>query len=232
MKKDLCIICPTRYRPQVLLKMINSLINTQSKEVIKHIVVATDSDDKNQGLYQNIISDNISNKIFERKNITYYINEIYKDNINKYHNFMVINDDFEFKTKNWDLILTQKAQEGRVAFPRDGNQDGIVPTTFCIPSFILEVTGWLQLPTLTHLYGDMVWQAIMKKCNISGYCKDVLIEHNHFLYRKSDEDEIYQYTNSKEMYSRDQEAFRYWLNHEAYEDCERIQKAIERFKNG
>jgi hypothetical protein len=90
---------------------------------------------------------------------------------------------------------------------------------------IPKALGWIQLPGLTHLCGDMVWQTIGKSLNCLYYVPSVKIEHLHFLSGKASPDD-YKVSNSKEMYKKDNETFQKWLLHDSQEDIKKVQSAM------
>lgn len=144
-----------------------------------------------------------------------------------YKYYHVTNDDFVYKTPNWDVALMNLAGSYGIAYGDDLNGQHKLPTASVISGDIVRALGWLQLPTLHHLCGDCVWDYIGKKLKILHYNKAVIMEHEHFLYKKADKDETYEVTNSRDMYSKDNAAFRRWLETEANDDCEKIRKQME-----
>jgi len=226
-KMKLLIICPTRKRPKLLEKMLCSYNLMTDFSIDTTLVLLTDNDDNSINRKEIMKKHNclISNR--PRTTITKYINYIFETVNNEYDYFMVINDDMIFKTSAWNRVMLEIASKGMIAYPDDGNSKGVIPAAFMIPTFIAKAVGYLQMPTLIHLYGDIVWQTIMNKCNINGYCKDVLLEHNHPMFKKRDEDEVYKYTNSREMYSLDQASFREWLKEKSYDECQKVKLALQ-----
>lgn len=152
-----------------------------------------------------------------RKNITELINAV---NFDGYDFVTVTNDDFIFETDGWDQMLID-TMGGRAGFAYgfDGRNNHL-PTTCMISTSICRVLGWIQLPGLTHLCGDMVWMTLGNELGRLFYRRDVRITHNQ------KPDQVYEKTNSKEMYRRDGEVFRRWRNEKAFADVRRIREAV------
>lgn len=165
----------------------------------------------------------------EKQSITKLINKVNFDN---YKYISVTNDDFFYHTVGWDagLINVIESKKGYgIAFGCDGSGNKHLPTTAVMSSVIFKALGWVHLPTLDHLCGDMVWQYIGHKLDCLYHVPQVKIEHMHFLFNKSEKDEVYENTNSKEMYQKDNEAFRHWVRNDSIEDIKRIQSALDLF---
>ena len=195
MNKNL-VICPTLDRPDQLTKMVKSFYMTQTcSDLI--ILTAIGS-------------------------ITTLINSV---DVSKYQYVTITNDDFEFKTFDWDRLLIKSMKKPGFAYGFDGVNTKL-PTTCMIDIRIVKALGWIQLPELEHLCGDMVWSHIGQKLNNIYFNKNVSITHNHFLYNKAEKDAVYEKTNSREMYQSDNEAFRAWVRGRANDDIERVRLAL------
>lgn len=174
------------------------------------------------------VSDIIVNT--ERRSITGIINDIFKDNPG-YDFYHITNDDFVYKTDGWDLIFANllNFKGGGIAYGDDKMSKGI-PTAPFISREIAEAVGWLQMPTLKHLYGDTVWKYIGEKLNRLYYVKDVVIKHNHYMNNSAERDAVYERTNSTEMYRKDQAAYREWVKHEATNDINYVELEMSRLR--
>jgi len=139
-----------------------------------------------------------------------------------YTHVTITNDDFIFKTKGWDLRLMDSPG---FAYGFDGVNKHL-PTTCTISTRVTDALGWVQLPTLDHLCGDMVWSHIGQKLKIIKFCPDVIIEHNHYLFGKAEKDATYEKTNSVEQYRKDNKAFEIWVKGDAYYEIERVRRAL------
>ena len=219
----LLVICPTMKRTQKCKDMLDSLRKTQAGDVDVILGLEGNSDVLP---YAYLCEDYLCQaKIFHGDNITQIFNTIVKENLD-YDYYMPMNDDFFFETPGWDEKLIQAiGDKPGFAYPNDMINTNGLPTTMIIDASIVRTLGWLQLPTLTHLFGDSVWGTIGRGAQCMTYVKDVIIEHRHPIGGKVDPDEVYLKTNSKDMYSKDSMEFFKWLSNKAAFDIETVKKS-------
>lgn len=226
MNKKILVICPTRGRPRQFSEMIDSFLTTSK---ISDLVVAVDNDDPNLAEYEQLTKYRAELIVSPRDTITNLINRIAMAKLNDYKYFSATNDDFVYQTKRWDLKLVEEillhGGQG-IAFGNDLLQGVNLPSTSVVSRGIVSALGWLQMPKLTHLYGDTVWKVLGTKAGCLYYRQDVVIEHRHFFSKKVEQDEIYRHTNSNEMYSRDHKAFVEWFQTQAGQQIEQIKTLI------
>lgn len=193
------VICPTYNRPVQFMNMVRSFYENNK---CSDLIVLT-----------------------ERGSITTLINQV---NYDKYKYISVTNDDFLYNTKWWDSILieTLERKGGGIAFGNDGTNNKHLPSTCVMSAAIPRALGWIQYPKLKHLCGDMVWQKIGKSLNRLFYHNNVKIDHMHFLFNKGDKAD-YEYSNSREMYIKDNATYQHWLLHESKEDIEKVRVALD-----
>jgi hypothetical protein len=227
MQEKLLVICPSRSRPKLCNEMVDSFLKTQKMSTLKLLL---DMDDPCLDEYISLIGSKVPYTIAQRKPVTNIINENWKFSSHCFRWFSVTNDDFIYHTDSWDLkmIGTLKLHGGLgIVYGNDLLQMANMPTTSIISREIPEALGWLQMPLLTHLFGDTVWQLIGSKAQCLHYRADIIIEHRHYFARKADQDDIYKRTNSKEMYDLDTIAYMKWLNENAKEDIIKIQNLVD-----
>src|SRR3990167_788829 len=195
MNKNL-VICPTYQRPVQFARMSESFYKTSE---CSDLIVLT-----------------------EQGSITTLINSV---NYTGYQYVGVTNDDFVYHIQGWDKILieTLERKSGGIAFGNDGTNNKHLPVTCIMSSAIPEALGWIQLPGLEHLCGDMVWQTIGKTLNCLYYHSHVKIEHLHFMFGKADKQD-YARTNSREMYTKDNATFQKWLLNDSKENIEKVRR--------
>lgn len=209
-------ICPTRGRPQIFKVMLDSFLTNSSKEH-STLRVYLDLDDPKKDEYLKICTEaKISFYMMKRRTITEYFNLEFThkhqpSTIGMYH---LSNDDFIYRTKDFDKIILEEYQrQGPGVYYGDDLQNG---SRLCTGPFICarmaKAVGYLQLPTLTHLYNDNVWMAIGTQLGRLHYLPQVVIEHNHRLLKYGIPDETYKRTNSIAMYRMDKAAFDGWVN--------------------
>lgn len=112
----------------------------------------------------------------EIKSITQVINDAYRKypDFDYYH---ISNDDVEYKTRDWDIILANAIIEPGISYGNDIFQGENMPTFPMISGDIVRALGWLQMPTLNRYCGDVVWSFIGMQCKCLKYVPEVVIEH-------------------------------------------------------
>jgi hypothetical protein len=198
---DTLIICPTIRKDKALV-MFESLLKTCDADILF---------------------------LTEVGNTTQLINEAFhKNSFYKYYH--LTNDDFIYQTKDWDKIFINSILDGGIAHGNDLYLGEALPVAPFISGDVARAVGWLQLPTLTHLCGDMVWNHIGRSLGILKYHKEVIIEHKHFLNHKAEKDSVYEITNSKEMYAKDHAACKEWIANQSADDIARIRLALSQVR--
>lgn len=216
----LLTICPSRSRPEKCLRMVESFLETSSNSELE---ICLDYDDPLIDEYDKIPRNfRIHTLVQNRKNITQIYNQRWRISQHNYEYFSQTNDDFVYRTKDWDLKLMNYG----INFGNDLFQGNNYPSTSVIHSDIIKAVGWLQLPDLTHLCGDLVWNIIGINCGCLNYCEDVIIEHITPYNQKCDPDDIFKNTNSVEMYRRDQTAYIKWLMTSAVDDVKKVKEML------
>ncbi len=223
----LLVICPSRGRPAALARMIESFKETSTESTL---VVLLDNDDPKLTEYQDTIKDT-AYTIEPRRSITDIINERFQSQKNEYEFFSVSNDDFIYRTSNWDtkLIETIEKRGPGIAYGNDLLAGEVIPTTSIVSSQIVKALGWLQMPRLKHLFNDNVFKYLGQKCRCLYYMPEVIIEHMHFFNGKAEKDLTYEISNSMMMYKHDEEAFMEWVNKDAPNDVIKVRSAILKY---
>lgn len=220
------VLCPSRSRPQEAARMIESFHRTA---LISRLRLYLDMDDPCLNEYFNIAG-KTPILIDFRRTITDIFNSHWMAAPANFRYFSCSNDDFIYRTEGWDLKLVEriKARKGiGIAYGNDGCAGSALPTTSIISREIVEILGWLQLPTLKHLYGDTVWKIIGEESGCLFYDQNVHIEHMHVFAKKAKNDAIYERTNSKEMYEHDESAFKHWLCNDRILDVKKVKSLLK-----
>lgn len=111
-------------------------------------------------------------------------------------------DDNRIRTKNWDSIIYNNITNIRyaIASGQDLYRKDKLPTWVVMDAAIIRVLGFMAPPILEHLFIDNFWQDLGEGLNSYIYHDDVIMEHMHYLNKKSDIDEIYTNVNAKNKY--------------------------------
>lgn len=225
-KKEVLVICPSRGRPEMCGEMIDSFMKTSR---ISSLTIALDNDDPRLYDYIDVFKGRVAYTIDIRKSTTEIINSKWRYCSDCYKYFSITNDDFIYHTDGWDekLALMIRLHGGTgIAYGNDLLAKSILPTTSIISKEIVKAVGWLQIPTLCHLYGDNVWKHIGEQAGCLFYNDSVVIEHKHVFSGKMTADETHKESNARAMYVKDHNAFLEWLNNQSKEDIEKVKRLL------
>ncbi len=201
------VICPSRGRIEKCERMIASFKkNRYSAEMI----IRVDINDTCFEKYMEFDCPVIGVIPGEQESITQMINDCVSGNEMDYDFFSVVNDDFIYQTKNWDLILGCATRTNGIAYGNDGIQGERMPTTSVISANLVHAVGWLQMPDLIGLYGDNVWKDIGQALGCLYYVPEVEITHMHPLQYREEKDDTFKNTNSQERYRADYATYLKW----------------------
>lgn len=224
--KRLLTICPSRGRVEKLKKMVKSFQEKSSPQA--GLIVCVDEDDPCLEQYKDFFADKVCYYLGPKKTTTDIYNYILKV-LPDYEFYSLTNDDFVYLTVVWDVKLMGNIEQNGgwgIAYGDDRIMGDVLPTTPVISGNIVRALGYLQLPSLKHLYGDRVWRALGRAIGRLYYDGNVIIQHEHPLDKKTPEDEMFKYTNSQQMYQMDQQSFNRWMKTQVKSDISKILSAI------
>lgn len=227
--KRLLVICPSLNRSEKITAFLDSFTKTKSPGT--DLILGLDQNDPEFNKYHDLSNTyDFAIGLFAGENITKILNAIALDGNNNYDYYMPCNDDFVFQTPGWDRLLIEEIENSKfkkgIAYGNDLFQGENCPSTSVISGEIVRGLGWLQMPSLTHLYGDRIWQTLGRQTGSLYYRSDIIIEHQHFLTNKSQSDKISEKTNSDQMYTKDGEEYTKWLVNHAADDCLRLRAIL------
>ena len=224
--KQCLVICPSRERVEKLREMVKSFNEKTSPQT--GLLVALDHDDPQIEEYKELLGVKIAYYIGNRNTITKLFNEIFLL-FPCFDYYCLTNDDFVYLTAVWDVKLMSDIKEmggWGIAYGDDRIAHDKYPSHTMISGNIVRTLGWLQLPALKHLCGDWVWGTIGKGTGRLHYDQNVIIQHKHPFDKKTLPDQIFEKTNSMQMYAFDQEAYKRWASTQARNDISKIVRAI------
>jgi hypothetical protein len=145
-------------------------------------------------------------------------NKAAAENAADYEYFALFGDDVVPESFAWDVALMDELDglPFGVAYGDDGIQHANLPTHPVIPSRMVEVLGWVALPTTKHLYLDNVWKVLGEATNTLRYRPDVLLTHYHRNVGLAPADETYWEANDTQQAQDDREAFFRWYNSDEF----------------
>lgn len=227
--KPALAICPSRERPKRFRTMLESFVAT-SKNV--ELIAVVDEDDPTIEEYRTLHDEMPDFELWinQKSNNTERINTVFEC-LPDYEFYHITNDDVIYRTDEWDVqfINILRTRPG-IAFGNDLLfREDLCPTPF-VTGDIVRALGWLQMPELTHLYGDNVWMILGKILKSIFYMEGIVIEHMHPIAGKAETDEVYKRTNSDEMYKADEQAFFKWCASQALKDAKRVGEYMNKEK--
>lgn len=101
-------------------------------------------------------------------------------------------------------------------------------TTSVISGNLVRALGYLQLPSLTHLFADNAVKMMAQGLGRFYYDPQVAIQHKHFIDKETKHDDISLKTNSPQMYDTDEKALKLWFRHHAKKDVSKVVATIHK----
>lgn len=191
------ILCPTRGRPELLQRMVNSMYDTVALFTNYEVLIYVDNDDPCLAAYDSIICDPPIVKIGESISVGQAWNILAREAAGDY--FLMGNDDQVYMTPYWDRLLLDILSERMpkdgifVAWVDDNTGKSARRCAFPIVSRKwYETLGYFTPECFNFLYHDTwIWD-IGKRLDRTFYIPDILIEHRHFAFKKAEYDDTYQ----------------------------------------
>jgi hypothetical protein len=210
----LTVIVPSRSRPDAMLDLISSVVDTR-QVATTNVVVAVDDTDPMLALYEEVVdvrSDVSRLEVVRGGWMVAALNEaaqrVVADPAVTAVGFL--GDDHRPRTKGWDAAyLTALRQMGAgIVYGDDLLQHDFVPTQCAMTADIIRRLGWMAHPSLRHMYVDTLWRDMARPVDKIRYLPDIVVEHLHYLNGKAVEDDGYKRVNDPQVYKFDEEAFR------------------------
>jgi len=212
-------ILPTRSRPNSCERFINSWNNTKSSTAV---LVRLDECDPE---LDNIISlqwpSNFIIKIGKREGVAKATNELFLEYMQEgWYGFLA--DDFVPKTDYWDLKLANAASNKFISYPNDMAVRDDLPTLPCVGGDLIREIGYFGFPFSYHYYVDTVYQFIGEHLKNIKRLDDVIVEHMHYEFGKSNLDSVY--LESNEKFRQDRSVWKKWISNEGLKLIDNLRK--------
>jgi hypothetical protein len=191
------LICPTKDRPNNVLKLVKNLQETVSSAIT--IIFVYDKEEKTPLYDLKEVKENVSICILSREHSDYlnrdYYNYAANQSLGEY--IWCIGDDITFLTKGWDLILKEKIEEylknktDRIAYI-SVNEKGSKAKHPCFPLITREAfnaTGMYFHPELMSWGADRCLWELYNGINRVLYIPEIEIEHLSYHDGKAEFDE-------------------------------------------
>ena len=213
--RNLAILTPSRNRPQNIVDMIESLEKTQTKS---DFIVIVDDDDVMLDRYLATGADVF---MVERrgKGMAKPLNFVANHLKDKYRHFAFIGDDHRPRSEHWDLEFINNLDEFEtgIVYGDDLFQGKNLATQVGMSGDIVRALNGMTPPGLIHLYLDNFWMKLGNDLGALRFLPNVVIEHLHPVAGKAQWDEGYKAVNAEEVYSADAQAFKEYIESDAYQ---------------
>jgi hypothetical protein len=176
------LTCPSRGRPELLEKMLNSFLKTRAFDRT-NIIICLDDDDPMLNKYNDILYKKHLYYIRKRENVAQIHNFIFTEN-DQYDYYMPVNDDIEFISKDWDEILIENIKKRGdgwgISYGNDstGNIKFELPTFGMISGNICRELGYIYPRELKMMFGDTFLLDLGRAIGKLFYCPDVILKHS------------------------------------------------------
>lgn len=218
MNNEVLLIVPSRKRQ---LKVVNFFNYFKDNSTITDLCLGLDDDDYfNYPVYEDVIYE-----INPNMNLCQKLNHISNKYASDYKYLAFMGDDHWIRTKNWDEKLVQSIEKipNGIAYGNDLFQGPNLPTFVLMDSSVIKTLGYMCPPKQKHLYIDNFWKDLGTKLNTLVYVSDVVVEHMHFVNKKSPVDEIYASVNAAEMYEHDRVMYEQYLQNDFELDLKKFE---------
>jgi hypothetical protein len=212
-------ICPTMGRPKMMADMLKTFYETSTE---CDLVLVLELEDPCVDEYYSLQKEYPSIRFLtnQHKYVSGAFNtgfENYKD----YKFYHMTNDDLLYRTVGWDTEL-----EGIGLAFGDDMQFGSMCATFPVLSGEMpRETGWLMLPELKRLHGEIIWMDVAQGLRILRYAPHVVMEHLHHTNKKRTAD-VHD-TGYGEMFVEDAEVWDAWKINNVVPLCSALNKYIK-----
>ena len=200
----------TRSRPDNCLRFIQSWLDTQASSPV---YVRLDNNDPYLDTLKKLPWPlGFQVHVGPRNGLARAINELYEQFPNEPW-YGLLADDLKPQTINWDQKLIAAAGSLGISYPNDGGTNVDLPTHPCVGGDLVRAIGWFGLPACQHFFVDTVWQFLGEQLNNIQRLDQVLVEHLHYSFGKSQKDLVYEESSAK--YQSDKRAYKDWCNSQA-----------------
>jgi len=235
----LLTICPSRNRPELCKRMLDSFDKTKSEW--SNIIVYVSVDDPQIGKYEDILNGRLH--IFgPRRTLVEVINYVSCEYMSAIAYYQEVNDDHIYITDKWDEKLIGKIEYGGnkfgMAWGRDGmnnNDNPNLPTAVIVSGEIIKALGYFFPPHLKHIACDDALLDIGNKTKTIFYNPEVTIEHMHYYAivnnkHKAPLDDNYRSIYNEATLKEGRQLLHEWRSNNMEKDIERVKNAIKNWR--
>lgn len=216
------IFVPTRDRPKRLKEFLDSF--NKYTEGNSLVVVGVDRDQYE--LYSPVLRNrNVFCVMTDGEEFVEKVNRMHQAVIDwKMHEYYyLMSDDFVIESPfESEMLRAGNMNKPFMGFGDDGIKGEALATAVMMSREIPDSIGYINPPTLQHLYCDNVWTEWGKELNCLYYFKDIKITHNHFTKNPKVIDDLYKQSNNKEVFDRDRTAFENYMRDQFKNDIKKV----------
>jgi len=234
---DISILCPTKYRHDSLERMwLSALGSAQEPDKVELVLYVEPYDDQTLSKCENLRVQ-YGNKI---KTIVGSEEVIYSD----LHNlccsessadiFMCAADDLVFRTYKWDKVVKNifSKSEDKImyVYPNDGHWGEELGTHGFFHKRWFDTLGYILPPIFTVDYSDNYLMDVSRSLNRAIYMENVLVEHMHWTFGKSEFDITAQEAHTRRQSTNNSELYNSEETQSAqYQDILKLHHVIDSF---
>lgn len=173
---DLCVMLPTRKRPEMARRCIDSFRETRASEDT-YLILVIDDDDPS---YDDITD--VDKVTATRGTLITAVNAAASVLAEAYGALFLAADDLVFQTPGWDTLMLKSLEDmggTGIVFPDDKRRYD-VPEHPLISSDWVRELGHFAEPSVAHFYCDNAWADLGKRTGLIRFCPEVVIEHRHY----------------------------------------------------
>lgn len=235
----LLTICPSRNRPELLKRMLDSFNKTKSEWT--DIVVYVADDDLKLKEYEPVLQ-GVRHIIGPRRPLVEVINYIACEYMPGIEYYQEVNDDHVYITDKWDEKLIGKIEYGGNKFGMAWGRDGMsntdlpnLPTAVAVSGTIVRALGYFFPPAFKHIACDDALLDIGNRTHTIFYNPEVMIEHVHYYAIENGKHKALLDDNYKSIYNEavlkeGRQLLHEWRNNNMEQDIERLNNAIKNWR--
>jgi hypothetical protein len=218
--RDLLIIVPTRGRPANFRRLVEAIRQTASGD--PQVLACLDTDDAHN--YEQI--EGVWYLIKERQRFVAWTNEAARLYADDFRFLGAIGDDFVPRTVGWDAAVAATLTRfgTGLCYGNDLLQGEDLPTACFMTSDIVRTLGYMNPPSLIHMYPDNFWLELGRSLGRIQYLPEVILEHLHPSKGKSRADAVYE--ESDALMERDRLAFVSYMHEGFQADVAKVRRML------
>jgi len=222
---SICVLVPSRGRPDRAADMVRSVVGTAEGPVAVRVLV--DADDPSLPAYEAADLEGQGLVVLPtREGYARALNSEAKVVRGDFEILGAFGDDVLFRTFGWDRMIENALAEPGIAYGNDLVHAAGHPTAIFMSSLIAKALGWLALPYSRHLWVDDAWKLLGERTGTLRYVPETLFEHMHPVVHKAEMDQTYHEVYDGTLGHADHMGFLAWQEHNAEDDFAKVKHAV------